>query len=118
MLRRVLVGILILVGPLSCYSWQPERLSPEVLAVSPPAGPPRVTTIDGHVIVLARPSFSADTLRDSDPSAVGPVRLAISDIRRMETRQLSSVRSLALMAGAAVMALVIYSYAVLSNPNY
>jgi len=87
----------------ACHSWHVEPLDPVHLFSLHHPGAVRLTRADGSRLVLRHPVLSADTLvvtywvgtQDSD------ARIALADIRIIETHGFSGARTAALVGVAA-----------------
>jgi hypothetical protein len=118
------IAIVLMAGQLSaCTSWRVETLSPaEVIRVHRPAKV-RLEDTDGHREVLYRPEVQGDTVKGrravSDPA---PNRgLALSQIKQVATRHVSSGRTVGFVLGLGlIVAVVVHAaeYPTLGNLGY
>jgi len=116
-LQRIM-SIALMAGHLSaCTSWRVETLSPaEVIRVHRPAKV-RLEDIDGHREVLYGPEVQGDTVIGrravSDPA---PNRaLALSQIKQVATRHVSSGRTVGFVLGIGLIVAVVVHAA--ENPH-
>src|SRR5689334_8819563 len=99
--RRAGTLLLILLSGAACQAWHTEGVASEAILATHQPGRLRVTRVDGSRIVLKRPVLQGDTLvgighRQSDQQAV---RVALTDVRQVETRGFSSDRTAWLVVG-------------------
>jgi hypothetical protein len=89
----------------ACRAWHTERIAPapeSVLTTRPPARI-RLTRTDGSQIVLEHPVLVADTLLGtwSSHGQRWNLRFPLTEIRQIETRRFSPVRTVGLGLGVA-----------------
>lgn len=84
----------------ACYTWRPVQLAPT------PAfhenDRVRVVRSNGSRTELASPSVADDSLVGRGRRPEARVAIPMTEVRRVETRQLSTVRTVLLIAGVAV----------------
>ena len=103
--RRCHAGTLLLIvlSGAACQAWHTEGVAPEAVVATRQPGKLRVTRVDGSRIVLKHPVLQGDTLVGTGQRRSGQqdARVALTDVRQLETRGFSSGRTVGLGVGVA-----------------
>jgi hypothetical protein len=95
-----------------CTTWRSHDVESSRAVLRRGARPARVTLTDGRTLVLRHAMLAGDSVVAAvadRPSGAGRVALALSDVRRVETREVDRTRTFgAVLAGVATTALIAF----------
>jgi hypothetical protein len=101
-------ALLVTLVIMACREWRTEELTPQAVVASRQLATLRVTRIDGSQVVLERPALQGDTLLGDtlptfrpDTSALRDVRIPLTEVRQVATRNFSPNRTVGLGLGLA-----------------
>ncbi|HYH82584.1 MAG TPA: hypothetical protein VEX86_22525 [Longimicrobium sp.] len=91
-LRLLAVAALLLAS--ACTSWNPQTApAPEVVARSQGREPVRIVRTDASVLVLRSPRVVGDSIEGEAGSPPRLTRVALADVRRVETRGANAMKT-------------------------
>jgi hypothetical protein len=101
--RSVSLVVMVVMGA-ACTEWHVESVSPQQLIAAQPSKV-RVTLTRGNQLVVRHPSIVADTLVGigADP----PIRVPLSQVQGIATRQVNAGRTRLLIGGIATATAVV-----------
>ena len=88
-LARRVIAALLLVLLTGCYSWRPTTISPAQLIAEEEPSTVRVTLRDGTQLTLGDPTIRNDSIVGED----GEAQVVVSDVFRLELRQLNVTKT-------------------------
>ena len=107
-IRKTVVTLFLLGSVPACYDWHVQPLSPDATIVPISSGVVRVSLQGGQQLVLRHLELAGDTLRGWGTGSSGDVVLAVplSQVTRLETRTVNSVRAFGLTLATTILFLV------------
>ena len=121
MVGRGLVLFLLAVAGPACYGWRAEPPSPDALISTRHPSLVRLTTHDGHRILVADPRMLGDTVHGWRSSRRGPlVDIPVADVQLAEARYLHVARTAGLVLGTSTALVTLFGILVMTSvgPNY